>query len=277
LPAGQYRLYAIGDGRPITVILHLPGLSSGVVEVRPSFYIAPTVGHPTLLRQGAGDQTWVYGQDLGTTSAGLLIAELTTEANGANYSRSEICIYDGGSADQRGAFEPGCPGADGGLFGGAGGPSVSAGNSTVRFESWAVARGTHGIGGNATTAEVSTPTPPDFRVALVSFDPGTPVGADQSPRVVPPPLPPPLPRLARRFGRRVPNGIRVLLGCRARRDCAASARLNRWPSRRVRVPAGARRSVVLHGRARSRATVRFEALTGPEVRAERVVIRRRKR
>lgn len=112
LPAGRYRLFAIGAGKPVTVTLRLPGLE-GVSKLRPTFSVPLVAADLDRLDPVPADNLAILGSSHALTSTGLVAFELLSDSLNGVAQKVEMCTYAPG-ADSTGsnAFGPGCPGGE---------------------------------------------------------------------------------------------------------------------------------------------------------------------
>jgi hypothetical protein len=267
VPAGDYRLYLLTDGSPARVTLTLPGLPAGEQTLTPEFSTPSSLTDPPLIRETATPHSWIFGSERTATSAGFFTTQLHTESN-SGYADSQLCFYEGKSESDD-PFGSGCSDTTPGSVYTEDGWRVQGHTSVL------IRRGTYGIGAQVTRAEFGDAAPaPDVRAALLSFDPPSAIAA------TPPATQPaasrarPLPR-APKVGTRTRSGLRVSLTCRAATSCEASARVNRGPSRLVRVrPRRTIRASFIARVRGSKAALTLESADGKRVRRATVRIKR---
>lgn len=108
LPAGDYRLYAITDGRPVSVSLRLHGLS-GTIVLAPQTPARIQVAElePASTKLGTGQIYW-GGATRDLQGQGLAWSFQWTIKSAGLAEDSTTCGYEGGEP-QIGAYMPGCP------------------------------------------------------------------------------------------------------------------------------------------------------------------------
>ena len=117
LPPGDYFLYVIADGTPVTVTLRLDGLSgrrrgeltdpvdAGIASPSPRAVVEPS------------KTTYWFGEEVEFSGpTGIAIPLIRFEMGRAVLNRREACYYhDGPKAPEQVAYGPGCPRADLGM------------------------------------------------------------------------------------------------------------------------------------------------------------------
>jgi hypothetical protein len=277
VPAGDYRLYLLTDGSPAQVTLSLPGLPAGAQTLSPDFSTPSSLSDPPLVRETATPHSWIFGSERTATSAGFFTTQLYTESK-PGYADSELCFYEGKSESED-PFGSGCSDTSPGSVYTEDGWRLQSHTSVL------IPRGTYGIGAQVTRAEFGDEAPtPDVRAALLSFDPPSPITVTR-PTTQPSPQPTPsgsrpasriraFPRAAR-VGTKTSTGLRVSFTCKAVTTCEASARVNRGPSRVIKV--GPKRTIRASFIARvrgSKASLTLESADGKRVRRTSVRIKR---
>lgn len=112
LPAGDYHLYLIADGKPAEVTLPLKGLS-GTVALTPAVPVSHRIDRPeprygAVGNEGAGSTGTLEGPGL----LMQLASTLSTPSVGQVFTN---CYYVGENASAEATYAPGCPEADVGL------------------------------------------------------------------------------------------------------------------------------------------------------------------
>jgi hypothetical protein len=162
IPAGDYRLYALTDGRPTTIAITMPaaGAASGLAlpDAFPFDFRA--------MQSGGGG---VFRASAATSGPGTIFADADATFAAGQAGTVEFCDAVGESADSDAAYAFGC--SNGSLNTVVGGGEFGEVAASTRFDTPAAAR--HGFGGNAQSL-----APPTIRgaVAAVTFLPsGTPI------------------------------------------------------------------------------------------------------
>ena len=167
MPPGDYRLYALTDGHPVTITITMPTGSADAALSLPD----PAATDIHTMKAGGGG---VFRASGATTGAGVFFGEAETTFSAGQAGTVEFCDALGDSADTDAPYSVGCSqGAVSAAVGAAGFETISA--ATV-IEMPAPAR--HGFGGNAQAL-----TPPAIRGAagaLTFTPPGVP-GQSSSP------------------------------------------------------------------------------------------------
>jgi hypothetical protein len=106
LPAGDYHLYLIADGSPVTVTLSLAGLS-GSTQLSPTVPVAADVARPEARYLPQGVQT--AGAPGQLRGSGLLLQLAATLHEPTIQQDFTNCFYRGEQATARATYAPGCP------------------------------------------------------------------------------------------------------------------------------------------------------------------------
>lgn len=257
IPAGDYRLYLLTDGRPADVRITLPGRGSRVLH--PEFGVENPVPEvvPLLSATAAGPfQGFGRSDLLGSRGVQLWGGVVYVTSNG----NVEIhgCSHAGGEPVTT-VFAPGCPGGvSEGSYGYTyvltEGTSVYGAGFLAEREAgdWSVGGSVVAAGsvGGVGWAGVVLPFQGDgSRIAPPADRPGDPA-------TTPGPPPPPTPqevgreesgriRLLTRSARVRRGRVTVRIGCRGNPGCAGSIRLSQGRASRFSVPAGRNASIRL--------------------------------
>ncbi|HYO61437.1 MAG TPA: hypothetical protein VEU29_06030 [Actinomycetota bacterium] len=110
LPAGDYLLYVIADGAPVTVRLRLPGLT-GRSRLRPAGQADFEVTEPTVTTHETNSSTVYSNGDSFAMSGRQSFSFNALRIRAAAWAVGEIghCIYDQEPPPRPLAFAPGCP------------------------------------------------------------------------------------------------------------------------------------------------------------------------
>ena len=110
LPAGDYLLYVIADGAPVTVTLRLPGLT-GQARMRPATVADFEVTEPTVSAHETHSSTVYSNGDSFDMSGPESFSFNALRIQAAAWGGGQIghCIYDEDPPPAPAAFAPGCP------------------------------------------------------------------------------------------------------------------------------------------------------------------------
>lgn len=107
VPAGDYRLYFVGEGLPASVTVEFAGLD-GAVSFAPTRTVRATVRHPG--QRGAPQGVVTGGDTASLDGPGALFSLLTTRYRAVVADETFHCVYQGEeSASSPTAHTPGCP------------------------------------------------------------------------------------------------------------------------------------------------------------------------
>lgn len=258
IPAGEYRLYLLTDGRPANVRITLAGLA-GSRLLHPEHGVEPPVPETIpLLSSSSAGPIWAFGSGDRLDSRGAQLWGGLVYTGSDGNVEIEGCSHEG-SDPVATAFAPGCPG--GSPHGHYGFTYVANEGPVVHGAGFVVERddGDWSVGGNVVAAgsvaavgwaSVVLPFRGDgTRIAPPAQAPGAPGGAPgpapQTQEAGTPRPPAGRARVLTRSARVRRGRVAVLVGCSGSGECSGSIRIDGGRRSLFRIPAGRRVSIRL--------------------------------
>src|SRR3954452_17195417 len=138
LPAGNYRLSLIADGKPVTAEITFPGLD-GTLATAPE---VPVPQHLEALPRfdSSGGPLAMFAGEAAPPSRALIVVRPHTTSDLEIDDRSEVCAYGPGEPVDETSFTPGCGDplwlAEQLAFGDIAGPIIPPGAHEAGYEAW---------------------------------------------------------------------------------------------------------------------------------------------